>query len=521
LSTLKKLLAAGSLAVGTLAVAVPAVEAQVPAPPATFSLAASQTGIRNQQDRGTCTGFAMVAAIEARYRRQWNRTLDLSEDYYWHVYKSTGVDRPRTYKYENQSSFWGGGSIRGLEAARTYGIPVQTDMANRNGTQMDTLRASIPAAGGLVWNGNPALNTVTQAQVDAFEYSTSYVPAAARQNARYGVSAFTNHPGGTERDTDALERIISGGREVLIGLDLHWSWNAARTIRVYDAAVNEGQHAFLLVGYDRTAQTFLVKNSWNDGGLIRVHYDVLRNSAYEASSIDSVPDPNTFSSTKGRYLGNWNLDFDGWRGKMTVRRSTDTGNGTTRLGHFLQDGATEPMAVNGSTYDSGRGLQFSVESSNDAPLDQQQGTRQFVEHGTKSAKFASGINLWSNIQFGTLLSRDPVAGKAGSWSADKWVGNWKLVDDGAAAGTLKITGVGAPDGDGHRTVTGSFTTTLGASRTITASTTADHALTVAVNSSAGAKSYNLWAHPRETNVVSGAASPIGSFDRYEAHALRA
>jgi hypothetical protein len=80
--------------------------------------------------------------------------------------------------------------------------------------------------------------------------------------------------------------------------------------------------------------------------------------------------------------------------------------------------------------------------------------------------------------------------------------------------------VGAPDGDGHRRVTGSFTTTSGASRTITASTTADHALTVAVNSSAGAKTYNLWAHTRETNVVSGVTSPIGSFDGYETHALR-
>ena len=233
-----------------------------------------------------------------------------------------------------------------------------------------------------------------------------------------------------------------------------------------------------------------------------------------------MPNPNTISSNKGRFLGTWNLDFDGWRGQLTVRRSTDTANGVTRLGHFLQDGGTTPMAVNGNTIDAGRGLRFSIENSNNPPLTQQNGTMQSVWHGTTSSEFASGRNVWNDTPYGTLLSRSAIPTVPGTFTSDRWVGSWRVVEDGTTAGTLTITSVGAPL-NGRRNLTGSFRTTTGTTRSIKATTNPDHVLDLTVNSLLGNRSYTLHAHTRETNVLSGWTQPAGSLEKREAHALRA
>ena len=50
-----------------------------------YSLAQYQTSFKNQRDRGTCWAFAGVAALEAAYKRKYNLTLDLSEQYVFHM----------------------------------------------------------------------------------------------------------------------------------------------------------------------------------------------------------------------------------------------------------------------------------------------------------------------------------------------------------------------------------------------------------------------------------------------------
>jgi hypothetical protein len=354
LSRLTKLLLTGALALSSAPAWVSPAAAQVVTTPDRVDLSRWQTGIRNQQDRNLCSGFAMVAAIEARYRRQWGVTLDLSEQYFWHVYKSTGVEEPAPFRYENQSSFWGGGGAWGLDAARTYAIPTETAAPYLNQSQMDALRDSIPGTGQLAWAPDPSLNTVTQDQVDAFEYSERYIPRAAGFNARYGVTSFTNYGSDVSRNPSEVERLLASDREVIVGLDLNWRWNADRTARVWDPTVNEGQHVFVIVGYDRPAHQFIVKNSWGEAGPIRVDYDVIANSSYEAATVDDVPNPNTVSSTKGRLLGTWNVDFDGHRGRATIRRSTGFANDATRLGSFRFAGETVDHAVNGNTTNGGR-----------------------------------------------------------------------------------------------------------------------------------------------------------------------
>jgi hypothetical protein len=50
-------------------------------PPATFDLLPSQTGIRDQSGRGTCTYHSTTAAMEAAYKRAGAGDLDLSEQF--------------------------------------------------------------------------------------------------------------------------------------------------------------------------------------------------------------------------------------------------------------------------------------------------------------------------------------------------------------------------------------------------------------------------------------------------------
>lgn len=318
-----------------------------------------QTGIRNQSSRNTCSGFAMVAAIEARYKRDYGLDLDLSEQFFWHCYKSTGISYPpKTFKYENQSSFWGGGNSQGVKHAVNFSIPLEEHCPYLSGSAMTALKNQIPAAGGLQWKGDPALNTVTQDEVDAFEYSPPlYIPHSARQNAKYGIKSYQLFSPAEIRDTSNLERLLAWGNEVIVDANLKWKTNPPSTgVREYDSTVSGGYHVFLVVGYDRDQQVFYIKNSWNEPGLIRVNYEFAENCFSHGSIVTSVTDPKT-PNRKNRAIGKWNMNHDGWKGSLTIRRFSKEDNQITRLGHYkASDGSLK--AINGNFIYDGSGIQF-------------------------------------------------------------------------------------------------------------------------------------------------------------------
>jgi hypothetical protein len=400
-----------------------------------------QTPIRNQLDRNTCSIFAMLAAVEARYRRQFGLTLDLSEQYAWHVYKSgTTLDHPNRYKYENQSSYWGGGGSHGVMHLTNIAVPLDTFAPYKSQSQMDQIRKSIPAAGDLAWHPDPAKNPTTQDNVDAFEYSPSYIPIAARQNAKYGVASYVLLDQAGARDTTRLEGHIAAGNEVIVDFDIQWKADPVTGVLMFDPAATPFAHAVLLVGYDRPGGFFWVKNSWGDATYLKVDYDVFRQTAYSGAIVSSVTHPD-LPNWKSRFIGVWNMNHDGWKGKLIVRRPTGEKNTPTRLGHYhAADGRR--FAVNGQFIDDGpgvwRGVYFALADVEYNAPGSMSGQKFWAHLYSTDVKLAAGHTIWSGTPFGLWLTRGPDSLPFPStFNRYKWIGEWYMNHDGWV-GTLKI-----------------------------------------------------------------------------------
>ncbi len=388
-----------------------------------------QTDIRNQSNRNTCSGFAMVAAIEARYMRDYGLNLNLSEQFFWHCYKSTGLSFPKKYKYENQSSYWGGGNSQGLRQSVNFAIPLEQDCPYLNRNGMQNIRDQIPLAGQLVWNSDPTQNTVTQDEVDAFEYSPLYISDQARQNARYGVKSYILFDPSTIKNTASLEWLLAWGYEVIVDANLKWKTDPATGIREYNASSNGAWHSFLVVGYDRDDQVFYVKNSHGEAGLIRVSYEFAENCFDHGSIVTAVTDPEQ-PTTKGRAIGIWQMNHDGWKGELTIRRFTNENNDVTRLGHYRSSNGSI-KAINGKYVHDGRGVYFSLTQGEDSDPKSQTGQSFTMDVYSWDVKHAAGNTVWSNIPFGSYMSRDEFqSAYAKDFQPTKWKGTWLMNHDG-------------------------------------------------------------------------------------------
>jgi hypothetical protein len=405
--------------------------------PTSYSLAGWQTPIRDQADRGTCGVFAATAAIEARYRRDYGLSLNLSEQYFMHIVKSTDLRSPRYYKYENQSSYWWGAGSHSIALATSYPLPLETEAPYLNQTGMNNVRLSIPAAGALTWHSDPAQNPTTQAQIDAFEYSPLYIPLSARRNARYGVSSYTLLNTSQARNTTLLEDYISTNREVAIDVELKWRYDAATGIHQYDSTVNYGGHAMLIVGYDRTQSYFLLKNSWGGTSYVKVSYEFIQNAAYSGAVVNGVTDPNS-PPTKAQWLGEWSMNHDGWPGRLVVRRIPHPANAATRLGTYH---GSDSRDVNGYTLGGGRGLYFYVANTTSETTPGTLAGQPFelYVHGW-DPQDASGYTWSGSVRYGSVLKRSTLSiPYDNAFSPWEWLGTWSMNHDGWR-GQLQITG---------------------------------------------------------------------------------
>ncbi len=293
----------------------------------------------NQMDRNTCGAFAATAALSAAYKRLKGHNVLLSQNYQHHINKSTGLNPWPFYLYENQSSFWGGNSVSGaLMTLGHYPIPTEAEAPYQSQADLQRIVNNLGIT-NIEWRPNPRDNRVTQHDVDLFEYDNSYIPLFARQVAGYGVTSYRTHSGAEARDTNRIENYLKRGQEVLIGLTLRWAAapRKAKTL-VYNAS-GTGDHIMVIVGFDKSDAAnpyFLIKNSWGDG-ILRVHYDVIRNqSNSDIGVIDAVRDQALPSTS--RWIGRWEMRHDQWRGQLIIRRILDSNlsriTGYHRIGEY-------------------------------------------------------------------------------------------------------------------------------------------------------------------------------------------
>lgn len=398
-----------------------------------------QTDIRNQSNRNTCSGFAMVAAIEARYLRTYGLRLDLSEQFFWHCYKSSSLSYPKKYKYENQSSFWGGGNSQGVKHAVNFAIPLEQFCPYQSGSGMHAIRNQIPEAGELIWKSEPAENMVTQDEVDAFEYSPLYISDSARQKAKYGIESYRLFEPSEMRDTENLEQLIAWGNEVIVDASLKWKTNSTTGIREFDPNSGGASHVFLVVGYDRNERAFYIKNSWGESGFIRVSYEFAQNCFGHGSIVTSVTHPEK-PNPKARALGKWYMNHDGWKGELIIRRFTNENNNLTRLGAY-KDSNGQIRCINGSHIHNNRGIHFYLTNGEETDPTEQTGQPFFIDVYGWDVSQAAGYTKWQNTPFGAYLSRKVFQSKYGkNFKPDKWKGTWSMNHDGWK-GNLQISQV--------------------------------------------------------------------------------
>jgi hypothetical protein len=379
-----------------------------------FSLAPDQTPFRftdrgGQGARGTCWAFAGVAALEAAYRRKYGVSLDLSEQYLFHILKAHESDAG------NHSLIGFQGSSDVVRHLHHIALPEE-----RYAPYLDqaALLAAIPAAQALSMAANP-----TQEQRDLFEFDETHIPLAARWNARYRVASSGVLSNFTIAD---LEQTLGARHEVVVN------------VKVVDDAEppeNWGGHVLLLIGYNRFKGYFLAKNSWGESDFIRIQYQddpTLRIDFSLAHYITDVVDPQAPAQTQAFWVGKWNMDHDGWRGELVVRRFTDVRQEgepdnpakATKLGSYYLNG--KKFAVNGYFEDAGQSMKFHVPTLGGAD------GQHFTAHVFgRDPLYAAGRTVWQGTDFGLALGRRALPSKpSNAFSSTEWIGMWDMNHDG-------------------------------------------------------------------------------------------
>ncbi len=307
--------------------------------PRAWSLAVDQTGFKYQYDRGTCWAFAGVSALEAAYHRRFGLTLDLSEEYVFHMGKSFALNRTPpgvavAQPVENNSSltgFQGAGDI--AQKLSENAVPDET--LAQYVTSQSALEAILPTLG---YAGAAAL--ASQEDFDALEFCEQHIPLIARVNCRYRATGFATL--GAAPTIEALENVIWSNHEVICD--------------VQHLTPPVGGHVLTLIGFDRDQRVFTAKNHWGENAFIQIAYDNDPNwQILSGWWITDVVEP-TYVQNQACWLGNWRVKTGSGDFRLLLRRAEDFAapGQSTRLGHaYMADGRHD---VNGRFSDNGRRL---------------------------------------------------------------------------------------------------------------------------------------------------------------------
>lgn len=353
--------------------------------PASVTLAANQTPIRNQTG-DSCTWFAVTAGIEAAYNRLYATTLDLSETHFNHVLKmQLAYDGEALPNRENQLGAWGGGNVHfnlDVMALTKLGVPPQAEHPNApSGDYSSSNAGDMPD----LMNWQKA--GMTQREFDDFNLGDApraisipapltwtSLPPRALLNARYRA---TSHVKATDPERVSLDWYRSQlalGREVVIQFVCCDALSSPEG-RPPAGGAGGASHAALLVGYDDANQTFRMKNSWGENDFRPYHYDNVTRGFVQLAAVitDVLPPAANFPVEENpqAYLGRWLLTDAGQPGSMNADAAgildiylIPVAGRRYRLGTFFaQDGTA--YRVNGAL--NGRVLEFNIDPQNPNP----------------------------------------------------------------------------------------------------------------------------------------------------------
>jgi len=222
--------------------------------PNTVDLRVFCSTIEDQGNLGSCTGNAIAGAIELMDRKN-GRNLDVSRLFIYYYERLL----EGTVNYDN------GAYIRdGIRACYTYGAPVEN-----------------------LWPYNIS------------KFRTAPTQAAVVDAAKRKVTSYQRAD-----NFNAVMDALTAGYPVVIGFSVYSSFESnavARTgVMPYPNTSREqllGGHAVLIVGYNKTNSTFIVRNSWGtnwgDRGYFYMPFQVIQNTSMSSDFwvIKSISNP--------------------------------------------------------------------------------------------------------------------------------------------------------------------------------------------------------------------------------------
>jgi hypothetical protein len=272
-----------------------------------------QTPIVDQGGRGTCTSCAVVAALEAAYKRA-GHDVRLSAEFSNHFAKMTFLDGPdgnqRTANQaESHSAALGGINTEHLLFALTHGLALPETSA------MPYRVREFAVTGKPDWRN--------QFVVSSFNLNPHHLPLTALRAERYfSIKSFGWL--GNATDPKALEGVLRKGNEVVWAFRVSGDRKGPVWKYTGPAGPKDGEHCVLLVGYDRTDPAnpyFIMKNSWGPtntpgaDGYTYIAYNYLNYGTY-AGYITAVMPPRPRPDFA--FLGRWQAELPGHKGILDL-----------------------------------------------------------------------------------------------------------------------------------------------------------------------------------------------------------
>jgi hypothetical protein len=450
------------------------------------SLRDINTPNKNDQELPTSPVFSVVAAVESAYIRDFGlKNLDLSEQFAGSLERTALVAWPKLKQEEpeNKGTFgtllnrqWGGQleyqNVGVAEALKRYSIPLESNapyfdeayyFSKGYANTGEIFTSIVTPVEQEAFNRQAA----TQQIVDKLEYDEKFIPAITRKNAPYRIKKWTAIETDSlpiEKSASLFESYLRTNRSISVNVDaLHWSFDDQGVLQ-FDPSKKEEKNSamasLLLVGFARVSETdwkqnqFLAKHS---GGpfYLTLSYDLVLKHMDSPLVVESVVDPTAGTPTATKWLGNWNFDANGFRGRMTVHR-VDTSGKVFRMGTLYPDGGKQ-KTLNAKATNRGRTLEFRVFDDTTVDPNKFDGLPYTLHQYSWDPDHASGFSGSNkNRDVGLHASRAdlPTRVTAGATSLTdpaSWKGVWAINLDGWT-GDVRIESV-----DSKGRVSGTYT----------------------------------------------------------------